>query len=174
MSLINTQKASKTTRIMNQLLSESLFPAGDANGLHGAPVETQDDTSSTKKDPLASQVWRMYTKAKDSLPNGSRMENLTWRMMAMTLTKQKLAELESKKKQEMDIDYVQPSAQESHPTTPPVADDTTGLLSSSAPPYTMNDFFKDNKSQENANVLVSGSSRAVIDKTPVYEVSTLN
>ena len=32
----------------------------------------------------------MYTKAKDSLPNAQRLENLTWRMMAMTL-KKKLA-----------------------------------------------------------------------------------
>ncbi|KAI9266778.1 hypothetical protein BDA99DRAFT_33382 [Phascolomyces articulosus] len=61
--------------------------------------EDDEDTESThsddsqKKDPLATKVWRMYTKAKDTLPNGARMENLTWRMMAMTL-KQKNAEAE--------------------------------------------------------------------------------
>jgi hypothetical protein len=55
--------------------------------------DTDDsDKNPVKKDPLASQVWRMYTKAKDNLPNGSRLENLTWRMMAMTLKKKERAE----------------------------------------------------------------------------------
>ncbi|KAG0231532.1 hypothetical protein BGW42_000177 [Actinomortierella wolfii] len=60
-----------------------------------SPGERSDDESSeedeatrqAKEDPLAAQVWRLYTKAKDSLPNGKRLENLTWRMMAMTLSK---------------------------------------------------------------------------------------
>ncbi|CAE6487120.1 unnamed protein product [Rhizoctonia solani] len=37
--------------------------------------------------PLAAQVWRMYAKTKASLPHQQRMENLTWRMMAMALKK---------------------------------------------------------------------------------------
>ncbi|KAJ9106758.1 hypothetical protein QFC19_003071 [Naganishia cerealis] len=40
-----------------------------------------------KKDPLATQVWKAYAKAKNTLPNGPRMENLTWRLMHMTLKK---------------------------------------------------------------------------------------
>ncbi|OCF36733.1 hypothetical protein I316_01329 [Kwoniella heveanensis BCC8398] len=40
-----------------------------------------------KKDPLATQVWKAYAKARDVLPNGQRMENLTWRMMHLTLKK---------------------------------------------------------------------------------------
>jgi GATA-binding protein len=40
-----------------------------------------------KKDPLAAQVWKAYAKAKGGLLNGPRMENLTWRMMHMTLKK---------------------------------------------------------------------------------------
>lgn len=40
-----------------------------------------------RKDPLAAQVWKAYAKAKNQLPNGPRMENLTWRMMHMTLKK---------------------------------------------------------------------------------------
>jgi GATA-binding protein len=39
-------------------------------------------------DPLATQVWKAYAKAKDGLPNGPRMENLTWRLMHLTLKKQ--------------------------------------------------------------------------------------
>ncbi|WVQ99297.1 hypothetical protein IAU59_006429 [Kwoniella sp. CBS 9459] len=40
-----------------------------------------------RKDPLATQVWKAYAKARDVLPNGQRMENLTWRMMHLTLKK---------------------------------------------------------------------------------------
>ncbi|KAI9787874.1 MAG: hypothetical protein M1816_007360 [Peltula sp. TS41687] len=38
-----------------------------------------------KKDPLAMQIWRLYHKTKAELPNQSRMENLSWRLMAMNL-----------------------------------------------------------------------------------------
>ncbi|KAK0544621.1 Sodium- and chloride-dependent GABA transporter 1 [Tilletia horrida] len=47
-----------------------------------------------KKDPLATQVWKMYAKQRSTLPNAPRMENLTWRMMAMTLRKKKQEEEE--------------------------------------------------------------------------------
>lgn len=40
-----------------------------------------------KKDPLATQIWKLYSKAKTQLPNAERMENLTWRMMAMSMKK---------------------------------------------------------------------------------------
>ena len=64
------------------LLRESFFPdwkddatsAGLAN-----PDEMQ------KQDPLATQIWKLYSKTKTQLPNQERMENLTWRMMAMNL-----------------------------------------------------------------------------------------
>ena len=45
-----------------------------------------------KKDPLAAQIWRMYSKTKKQLPHAERMENLSWRMMAMTLRKKKQEE----------------------------------------------------------------------------------
>lgn len=38
-------------------------------------------------DPLAAQVWKFFTKTKQSLPNQQRMENLTWRMMALSMRK---------------------------------------------------------------------------------------
>ncbi|KAH7050565.1 hypothetical protein BKA57DRAFT_305711 [Linnemannia elongata] len=44
----------------------------------------------SKEDPLASQVWKMYSKAKDSL-DGQRMENMTWRMMSLSLHKKDTA-----------------------------------------------------------------------------------
>ncbi|KAG6917831.1 hypothetical protein DXG01_000891 [Tephrocybe rancida] len=42
-----------------------------------------------KEDPLATQVWKMYARTKATLPHAQRMENLTWRMMAMALKKKK-------------------------------------------------------------------------------------
>lgn len=43
----------------------------------------------SRKDPIAAQVWRMFHKAKNTMPNGARMENLTWRLMSMTLRKRR-------------------------------------------------------------------------------------
>lgn len=44
-----------------------------------------------KEDPLAIQVWRLYAKTKQTLPNQERMENLTWRMMHANFRKQSQA-----------------------------------------------------------------------------------
>lgn len=80
-------KESSAIRIADQVLQNSdLFPN------KGTDVEYDDEK---KKDPLSSQIWRMYTQAKDNLPNGSRLENLTWRMMALSLKKKKDQELSS-------------------------------------------------------------------------------
>ncbi|KAL7773725.1 hypothetical protein CFE70_003692 [Pyrenophora teres f. teres 0-1] len=38
-----------------------------------------------KNDPLGTQIWKLYSRAKTQLPNAERMENLTWRMMAMNM-----------------------------------------------------------------------------------------
>lgn len=73
-----------TTRMADQVLACSLFP----DNIDQSEDNADQIESDKKKDPLSSQVWRMYTKAKDNLPNGSRLENLTWRMMAMTLKKE--------------------------------------------------------------------------------------
>lgn len=63
-------------------LRESFFShwKDDASGADlGDPDEMQ------KKDPLGTQIWKLYSKTKSQLPNQERMENLTWRMMAMNL-----------------------------------------------------------------------------------------
>lgn len=146
MSLNSTSKASK----MEQILANSLFPS-QKNG--------EEDP---ENDPLSSQVWRMYTKAKDTLPNGSRLENLTWRMMAMNLSKKNKV-VDSN---ESTTTASPPADVSSYPTTPPAADDTTGLLSSSAPPYSMIHFYKDSvdyQYNEKTNVLVYGSAKANLD-----------
>lgn len=65
--------------VRSRLLRDSYFP--DV----GCGVETPEEMQ--RKDPLATQVWKLYSKAKTQLPNAERMENLTWRMMAMNLKK---------------------------------------------------------------------------------------
>jgi hypothetical protein len=42
-----------------------------------------DKEKLAKEEPL--EIWKLYTRAKDALPQGARLENLTWRMMGMSL-----------------------------------------------------------------------------------------
>jgi GATA-binding protein len=67
-----------------KLLRNTIFPTlrDDAAG-----AELDNPEEMQKKDPLATQIWRLYSKTKKTLPNQERMENLTWRMMAMQLRK---------------------------------------------------------------------------------------
>ena len=60
------------------------FPEG-----HTPSKEEMDPVVLAEKDPLATQVWRMYAKQRDQLPNAARMENLTWRLMSLTLRRQR-------------------------------------------------------------------------------------
>ena len=45
-----------------------------------------------KQDPLVTQVWKMYARTKATQPHTHRMENITWRMMALALQKKKREE----------------------------------------------------------------------------------
>lgn len=63
------------------MLQDPIFPEWKT----GAPRGGDDPEELQKKDPLAAQIWRLYTRTKAQLPNQERMENLTWRMMAMSL-----------------------------------------------------------------------------------------
>jgi hypothetical protein len=57
----------------------------DTNNCHSAVPNEQEQVKEAEQDPLA--VWRCYTKAKDVLPQGRRIENYTWRVMAIKLGK---------------------------------------------------------------------------------------
>jgi GATA-binding protein len=48
-----------------------------------------DPEKLAREDPLATQVWKMYARTKATLPHAQRMENITWRMMALALKKRK-------------------------------------------------------------------------------------
>lgn len=72
-----------------ELLRETIFPTWKDDAA-GDELDSPDEMQ--RKDPLATQIWRLYSKTKKQLPNQERMENLTWRMMAMSLRKRKQEE----------------------------------------------------------------------------------
>ncbi len=53
-------------------------------------VDVDNPEEMQKRDPLATQVWKLYHRAKTQLPNAERMENLTWRMMSMNLRRKEM------------------------------------------------------------------------------------
>lgn len=78
----NLDISAETAQTRQDFLKEAYFPnwrddASSADLAH--PDEMQ------KNDPLGTQIWKLYSKTKTQLPNQERMENLTWRMMAMNL-----------------------------------------------------------------------------------------
>lgn len=54
----------------------------DASTLPFVDVDSTTGSTPASTDPIAAQMWKMYTKQKSSLPNGARMENLSWRMVS--------------------------------------------------------------------------------------------
>lgn len=60
--------------------------SGDPGSPSALP-DVSDPEEMARKDPLAHQVWKAYARAKNTLPHGQRMENLTWRLMHLTMKK---------------------------------------------------------------------------------------
>jgi len=70
--------------VQSELLQDTVFPTWKDDGATEG-VETPEELQ--KNDPLGTQIWKLYSRTKTRLPNQERMENLTWRMMAMNLRK---------------------------------------------------------------------------------------
>ncbi|KAL7787964.1 hypothetical protein V8C37DRAFT_253933 [Trichoderma ceciliae] len=79
----------------DNVLGSALFPSLEtaAAGSSGNLEQMQSE------DPLAAQIWKFFSKTKQQLPNQQRMENLTWRMMALNMRKQ---QQQKKMQQKMD------------------------------------------------------------------------
>lgn len=94
--------------MLSDLFSDDLFPRNSplenqvpqsfpSPRLSGSPdlqsielaTGDADPEKLAKEDPLATQVWKMYARTKATLPHAQRMENITWRMMALALKKKK-------------------------------------------------------------------------------------
>ncbi|KAI1794173.1 hypothetical protein LXA43DRAFT_971422 [Ganoderma leucocontextum] len=104
-----TSFSSPKGRVLSDLFSDPLFPlrppAMEKSGpqpfaspkVSGSPdlqsvdlaAADADPEKLAREDPLATQVWKMYARQKATLPHAQRMENLTWRMMALALKKKK-------------------------------------------------------------------------------------
>jgi GATA-binding protein len=69
------------------MLDEAIFPAFGNDA--GSP-SAESPEQMKKNDPLGTQIWKLYSRAKTQLPNAERMENLTWRMMAMNMRRAEL------------------------------------------------------------------------------------
>ena len=80
-SSLRDLKLDLTATAPDDLLATSLFPALEDG--HKSPEDMARD------DPLATQVWKFFSKTKQLLPNQQRMENLTWRMMHSQLRKKR-------------------------------------------------------------------------------------
>jgi GATA-binding protein len=70
------------------MLQDAIFPAFGNDAGTTPSVESPEEMQ--KNDPLGTQIWKLYSRAKTQLPNAERMENLTWRMMAMNLRRAEL------------------------------------------------------------------------------------
>ena len=72
------------------LLLDAVFPEWKSDARFDE-LEGPEDLQ--KMDPLGTQIWKLYSRTKSRLPNQERMENLTWRMIAMNLRRRERAEL---------------------------------------------------------------------------------
>ena len=75
---------SDSAQVPDSLLGDSLFPEWRADTPQG--IDGPDEMQ--RRDPLATQIWKLYSRTKAQLPNQERMENLTWRMMTLSLRRQ--------------------------------------------------------------------------------------
>ena len=66
----------------SEVLKDAVFPSWEMDSI---PTEEDSPEEMQKRDPLGTQIWKLYSRTKSRLPNQERMENLTWRMMAMNL-----------------------------------------------------------------------------------------
>jgi hypothetical protein len=87
-SLFTSQHGTKVaSSFPSPVLSGS--PGLHSTALSPTDVSQCDPEQLAKDDPLATKVWKMYARTKANLPHAQRMENLTWRMMALALKKKK-------------------------------------------------------------------------------------
>ncbi|KFZ04270.1 hypothetical protein V502_10279, partial [Pseudogymnoascus sp. VKM F-4520 (FW-2644)] len=90
-----------------EMLRETIFPTWKDGASGAAELDSPDEMQ--RRDPLATQIWRLYSKTKKQLPNQERMENLTWRMMAMSLRKRRQEEEAAAAREEEELNASAPS-----------------------------------------------------------------
>lgn len=80
-------------------VSGSLAPSPSLTSTPGphynSPLAATGDNDDSANDHPTTKVWKLYAKQKSDPAGNYRMENLTWRMMAMSLKRDELAQLEA-------------------------------------------------------------------------------
>lgn len=83
----DSKKSSTSSSTSSHLFNVSVFEILLREPYHQNKRLNDDDSddsdSDDKKNSWDSSFWKLYTKAKDMLPNGKRLENYSWRMMAI-------------------------------------------------------------------------------------------
>jgi GATA-binding protein len=79
----------------NELLGNALFPSL-LNADDTGPGSKQNLAQIQRDDPLATQIWKLFKQTKQQLPNQERMENMTWRMMALRMRNQRKEEQQNR------------------------------------------------------------------------------
>ncbi|KAI1077843.1 hypothetical protein F5B20DRAFT_592585 [Whalleya microplaca] len=82
---LNLELTKPDHSLQSDILKSALFPSLE-NALSGTNESLEQ---SRQHDPLAIQIWRFFSKTKQSLPCQERMENLTWRLMHMESQKRR-------------------------------------------------------------------------------------
>ncbi|KAI0130270.1 GATA zinc finger protein [Xylariales sp. AK1849] len=88
MQELNLDLSNSSGGAHHNLLNSSIFPSWQ----DGMAAKDESLEQMQQNDPLATQVWRFFSKTKKNLPSQERMENLTWRMMHMRMRKQQQEE----------------------------------------------------------------------------------
>ena len=86
--LFDLHNLSMSEHPTSSFTSPRLSGSPDLKAAELAAANTDPETLA-REDPLATQVWKMYAHTKATLPHAQRMENLSWRMMALALKKKK-------------------------------------------------------------------------------------
>ncbi|KAJ7594136.1 signal peptide peptidase-domain-containing protein [Mycena floridula] len=113
---------SGTSQAASPFTSPRLSGSPDLQSPIGRDV---DPEQLAKDDPLATQVWKMYARTKATLPHAQRMENLSWRMMALALKK--------KKEDEEAKSTVVPKQEKSGSSTPSLVSKAVGSNEAAIP-----------------------------------------
>ncbi|KAJ5141568.1 Nitrogen regulatory protein nrfA [Penicillium atrosanguineum] len=87
------------------MLQDPIFPEWKT----GVPRGGDNPEELQKQDPLAAQIWKLYTRTKSQLPNQERMENLTWRMMAMNLKRKEREQQQQARSSQAQQDTISPT-----------------------------------------------------------------
>lgn len=97
------------------MLEDAMFPAF-GNDAGAASAESPEQMQ--KNDPLGTQIWKLYSRAKTQLPNAERMENLTWRMMAMNMRRAELDRNKGSAQSSQTADLMPPPNATTRPAAP--------------------------------------------------------